>query len=121
MINENILFVLEDDELQSDISTTDIMNHLDKVELNNYDDNIIETINYKENYTIKQLMIICEYYEISKNIKLCKCNKDDIINILVSFETDLSNQEIVFKRKNMWYFMSEIKNDKFMKKYVMLW
>lgn len=119
MINENISFVLEDDELQSDISLTDIEKHLDNVELNNYD--IMETINYKENYTIKQLMVICEYYEISKNIKSCKCNKDDIINILVSFESDLINQEIVFKRKNMWYFMSEIKNDKFMKKYVMLW
>ena len=72
--NENIAFELEDDELKSDddISLSDIVNHLDNIddiELNNgYHDNIMETINYKENYTVKQLMIICEYYEISKNI-----------------------------------------------------
>ena len=43
-----------------------------------------------------------------------------IIEILVSFESDLNNSDIVFKRQNMWFFINELKNDKFMKKYL-LW
>ena len=77
-------------------------------------------INYHENFTVKELLLICDYYGFAKELKTNKCNKDQIIEILVSFESNLNNSDIVFKRQNMWFFINELKNDKFMKKFL-LW
>lgn len=79
---------------------------------------VTESNNYTINFTIKQLMVICEYYGLSKMLKSNKNNKEYIVNALVLFEKDYANQDIVFKRRNMWYFMAELKNDKLMKKYI---
>ena len=84
-------------------------------------DEYAEHVNYKINYTVKQLLVICDYYNISKNIKLIKANKDDIITNLISFENNPDNYNIVNKRKQLWYYMEELKNDKFMKKFILLW
>jgi len=73
---------------------------------------------YELEYNVKQLTRICEYYGISKEIKMNKLKKTDIIDFLIDFEENIENIEIVFKRQQLWYFMSELKNDKFMKKYV---
>ena len=79
-----------------------------------------EVVNYNINYTVKQLLQICEYYNISKEIRMTKCNKDEIINIIVLFEHNPVNYDIICRRKQMWFYINELKNDKFMKKYV-LW
>jgi hypothetical protein len=79
-----------------------------------------EMINYNENFTVKELLLICEYYGFAKDIRINKFNKEQIIDFLVLFETDPNNCDIVFKRQNMWFYMNELKNDKFMKKFV-LW
>ena len=75
---------------------------------------------YKINYTVKELLIICDYYEIAKEIKNNKYNKEEIINALVHFENNPINDEIFMRRQSMWYYIDKLKNDKFMKKYV-LW
>jgi len=80
-----------------------------------------EIVNYKINFTVKQLMQICEYYGISKNMKLTKANKDEIINNIVLFENDPCNYDIVIKRNLMWHYIKELKSDKFMKKFILLW
>ena len=104
---ENILNI---DELMAEIENTDLN-----------DDLIVpHMINYNENYTVKELLLICEYYGFAKDLKNNKLNKEQIIDFLVSFETNENNSEIVFKRQNMWFYMNELKNDKFMKKFV-LW
>jgi hypothetical protein len=66
------------------------------------------------------LLLICDYYGIGKELKINKATKDVIIQILLDFEMNPLNSNIVFKRQNMWFYMNELKNDKFMKKYV-LW
>ena len=104
---ENILNI---DELMAEIENTDLN-----------DDLIVpHMINYNENYNVKELLLICEYYGFAKDLKNNKLNKEQIIDFLVSFETNENNSEIVFKRQNMWFYMNELKNDKFMKKFV-LW
>ena len=109
---------IENQEKES-INLEDFMNEIENSELND-DFFITKMINYRENFTVKDLLLICEYYGFAKDIKNNKCNKEQIIEILVSFESDLNNSDIVFKRQNMWFYMSELKNDKFMKKYL-LW
>ena len=123
--NTNITFFLDDfldDENYSKTEQIDINSFLQEFENTEvYNDLLFpQTINYIENYTVKELLLICEYYGFAKDLKNKKYNKNAIANFLVEFEINPSNNDIVFKRKNMWVNINELKNDKFMKKYV-LW
>jgi hypothetical protein len=77
-------------------------------------------INYSENSTVKELLLICDYYGFAKELKANKCNKEQIIQILVEFEMNPLNSDVVYKRRTAWFYANELKNDKFMKKFV-LW
>ena len=83
-----------------------------------YDKVYIEIKNYDLNFTVKQLTQICEYYNLSKDIKLNKMKKQEIIEQIIMFENNDDNYDIVLKRKELWYYMNELKNDKQMKKFV---
>jgi len=78
-----------------------------------------QMIYYHENFTIKDLLLICDYYDITKELKK-KYTKDVIVHFLVDFESNPENNTVVIQRKNMWFYMEQLKNDKFMKKFV-LW
>ena len=107
----------KEEEIQFNID--ELMAEIENTDLN--DDLIVpHMINYNENYNVKELLLICEYYGFAKELRNNKYNKEQIIDFLVSFETNENNSEIVFKRQNMWFYMNELKNDKFMKKFV-LW
>lgn len=104
-------------ETENDFNIDGLMAEIENTELNN-DLAVPQMINYHENYTVKELLLICEYYGFAKDLKTNKCNKEQIIDFLVSFESDVNNSGIVFKRQNMWFYINELKNDKFMKKFV---
>jgi hypothetical protein len=120
---ENIIFSLNEDEENnvndSEFDMNEILNQFEDIAVN--DDLMIpHIIHYHENFTIKELLLICDYYGFGKELKANKYNKDMIIQYLVEFESNPKNNDIVFKRQNMWSYINELKNDKFMKKYV-LW
>ena len=75
---------------------------------------------YYEMYTIKELMKICQYYGIAKDIKSAKCKKQDIVSTIVFFEGQPENYNIVIKRNSMWAFMKELQEDPKMRAYI-LW
>ena len=79
-----------------------------------------DEIYYNEKYTLKDLMKICCYYGIDKNIKASKCRKPDIIATIVFFEGQPENAAIVCKRHNMWAYMKELMTDPKMRAYL-LW
>jgi hypothetical protein len=85
-------------------------------------EDIIDTsmyvLNYNLNFNVKQLLQICDYYGIAKTMRQQKCNKDEIIMMLVDFEASEENCDIVTKRQLLWYYVNELKNDSFMKKYI---
>ena len=121
--NENVFFSL--DESDQSENSNEIPNFLDDFDFSNEindlnNEGIIEVISvdYKINYTVKELLLMCEYYGIAKELKKNKSNKDVIIFDLVSFENNPLNNEIVLRRQGMWYYMSKLKNDNFMKKYI---
>ena len=140
--NENIFFSIIDNDVKNHDDTNDniynnndnnyekllsnelsqILDELDdkngKLNLN-YNENAAKIINYTLNYKLKDLYLICEYYNLLKEVKQNKYNKDEIINLIVNFENNINNTEIVFKRMNMWFYINELKNDKFMKKFVL--
>jgi hypothetical protein len=126
---ENISFFLNEIEIESnnDITLEDLIHKVDQAEtpthkINHHinNDMIPYFVDYQINYTIKQLLMICDYYDISKICKMNKCNKEEIIHHLMVFENDLENIEIVLQRKNLWFYLNELKKDKFTKKFV-LW
>ena len=102
---ENSSFDINSNSYLNSISVTDIM---------------VKILDYDLNYNVKQLLLICEYYGIVKTVKANKFKKDDIISFLLEFEENPENYLVVYKRKQLWFFMNELKNDKFMKKYL-LW
>lgn len=81
-------------------------------------DTTMYVFNYQLNFNVKQLLQICDYYGIAKTMRQQKCNKDEIIMMLVDFEASYENCEIVTKRQLLWYYVNELKNDSFMKKYI---
>ena len=70
--------------------------------------------NYDSNFNLKQLSLICEYYKININ----KLKKQEVIEQVILFENNDAHLAIVIKRKEMWYYLNELKNDKMMKKFV---
>lgn len=102
---ESSSFEINSNSYMNSISVTDIM---------------VKILDYDLNYNVKQLVLICEYYGIVKTVKANKFKKDEIISFLLEFEENPDNYSIVYKRKQLWFFMNELKNDKFMKKYL-LW
>jgi hypothetical protein len=117
-----ISYYIEEIEKNDDnnLNIDEFMNELENIELENNDLLVPNMVNYHENYTVKELLLICEYYGFAKELKNYKFNKDQIIEFLVAFESDQNNSDIVFKRQNMWFYINELKNDKFMKKFL-LW
>ena len=131
--NENITFKFTDTDTDTDTDnyntdntdntlTDEFYALLNKSEEpssdNQYDNIFMEIKNYDLNFTLKQLTQICEYYNLSKDIKINKMKKQDIIEQIILFEHSYENYNTVLKRKEMWYYMGELKNDKLMKKMV---
>ena len=84
------------------------------------DEIFVQMKNYDINFNVKQLALICEYYGLTKDIRINKLKKQDIIEQIILFENNTDNIGIFIKRKEMWYYMNELKNDKLMKKFI-LW
>jgi len=128
--NENIFFSIDEelnqqsDNKEENVTLTRLLDEINNDVNFNFVSNeeIIEMMfnEYKINYTVKELLLICDYYGIAKEMKNNKYNKDEIINVLVHFENDPINNDIFMRRQSMWYYIDKLKNDKFMKKYV-LW
>jgi hypothetical protein len=125
---ENITFFLNDKtecdddlidlyKLQNDLNDIEIYGQ-HPVPANESDDIFLQMKDYEINYTVKQLMLICEYYDILKDVRANKAKKQDIIEQILLFEKNMENFEITMKRKELWYYINELKNDKMMKKFV---
>ena len=114
-MTDNISFFLEEktnyEKPQFDINS--ILNELTD-ECTDY----LTDFYYEKEYTIKELLKICDYYGIDKNIS--KCKKQEIISSIIFFESLPENSNIVKRRHEMWEYILKLKNDPKMKKYV-LW
>lgn len=118
--NENITIFLNEDGGEDLLDLCKLQDELNNMEFNNGpmgDDVFMEMKNYELNFNVKQLMLICEYYNI-KDIRTNKLKKQDIIEQIILFESNPENIEIVTKRKELWYYIDELKNDKMMKRFV---
>lgn len=122
----NIRYTLEDNHVNKKISYDEIkkdVNEQEKNIINNsdyindfYSQILLEEQDYNENYTKKQLEMIADYYSISKRKK----RKNQLIEDIVEFENKIEHMEIVEKRKLLWFYIQEIKNDNYLNKFLIL-
>lgn len=135
---DNISFFLEDKtqdidnsieiekmlhELEDDVMCYDLMTNIETntyyLTKKIYDDKYgINNEQFYQEYPVKQLLRICNYYDIEKNVKMAKYKKQDIISSIVYFESLPENVEIVNNRHRMWSYITELMQDSKMKKYV---
>jgi hypothetical protein len=116
-LNENLC---EIEKLLSDfeqISYIDTMDNSNRICIED-DEMYTEMVNYDMNYTVKQLLLICDYYALMKDVRTNKMKKQDVIEQILLFENNIENYEVVTRRKELWYYISELKTDKMMKKFV---
>ena len=103
--------------IQETFETFEIFNYNGETELTTQelqDKAYILENDYLNNYTVKSLGQIMDYYELNKkNLK-----KDEIIQILVIFESDPQNEPLVEKRLRLWENIKELKKVKYFSKYI---
>jgi len=124
---EQLFFELNN--LNSNLSNYEIINS-HYINIENYNINeqplgyIMKKIHYNNDYlfyrehNIKELLKICDFYNI--NLKKIKIKKENLINIIINFENNISNLLIVEKRIQKWNYIYELIFDNKMKKYI-LW
>jgi len=78
------------------------------------DDILALELDYDTNYIKKDLIKIAEYYDIS----IRKKNKKDIITDIVEYETNSENTIMVERRKELWFYITEIQEDSYLSKYL---
>ncbi len=65
-------------------------------------------------YPVKDLIKFCEYYKLKRKRK-----KKDIIQQLILFECDYSNNEIVETRRTLWEYILVLKDDNYFKRFIL--
>lgn len=119
-IMENIYcdVIEKDNKEQIDINQlltiVDDNNSLNK-DINCIDEQIALELDYSNNYTVKSLGKILDFYELSKK----KMRKDEMIQLIVIFETDPNNYILVENRKQLWKNFKELKEHSFFSKYIL--
>lgn len=114
------------------ISTDDVKHKLyktlSKAELMQ---DIIDMSDYSEleafydNLDLKEIIRIAGFYNIvtKKYIDSMKHNihtiKDELITKIIMFETNKENIEKIYNRKKMWYYLNNLRNNQYMKQFVM--
>lgn len=73
-------------------------------------------LEYQENYTVKGLIKILDYYNLPKrNMK-----KRNMIDSILIYESEIENIEIIIKRRTMWYYIRELKEDDYLKQFIII-
>ena len=113
----------EEEEIQYTDLLQELKNEEEKIEqMNSFvesteftlDDIVALQLDYDTNYLKKDLIKIAEYYDISVRKK----NKKDIINEIVEYETNSENTIMVERRKELWFYITEIQEDSYLSKYL---
>ena len=73
-------------------------------------------LDYELNYIVGELKRIVSYYNLSTR----KLRKSEIIDVICDYELNEENCFFVEKRKQQWFYLKELQNDPFFKKYILI-
>ena len=111
-MNNNICYkIYENNENNDNNNFNNLMN-----EIINNDISEVE-IDYN-NYNVKQLKLIYNFYKTKTKKKNLK--KTELINEIINFELNNDNKMIVNKRKQLWFYIKELKNDDYLNKFILI-
>jgi hypothetical protein len=124
MMNEHIFFNVQ--ELHTHTHKLDNLDNFDKhnhfdlenllIDLHNSPyDPYNDYLEYMNNYNVKSLTNILGYYNINKN----KLVKDEMVQLIILFENEPTNKNIVYQRKRLWKNIIELKNNDYFKKFIL--
>lgn len=87
------------------------------IDMNNSSEHDIyhDYLDYMNNYNVKSLTNILGYYNINKN----KLVKDEMVQLIILFENEPTNKNIVYQRKRLWNNIIELKNNDYFKKFIL--
>ena len=122
---DNLSFLLQETKTNnSNITVNDLIediNNMDDVifSMSNIDDSYLgdfyaQEINYDTNFTKKELEKILDYYEISKRRK----KKAQMIEEIILYEKNNENIYTVLKRKKLWGYIKELKEDTYLRQFI---
>jgi len=123
---ENINYFLKEDD--HDNNSNNVILSSDEVEQFNYTINIHQLLPevelyYKSNFNVKQITQILTYYGIQKSTSNSngkgKMTKDEMIQVLLFFESEPLNIERVQKRIRLWKNIQELKADSYFSKFIL--
>ena len=126
MMNEHIFFnVKELHTSRMDLDLDNLLIDMNKSQLDmnksqlDLDNSIYDPyhgyLEYMNNYTVKNLTNILGYYNINKN----KLVKDEMVQLIILFENEPTNKNIVDQRKRLWKNILELKNNEYFKKFIL--
>ena len=69
---------------------------------------------YMTNYTVKQLTHILHYYKLN----IGRLRKNEIVQLIILFESEYENHLIVNQRQKLWSCMNELKTDNYLSKFI---
>lgn len=109
--------IIIDNNYEDDIKK--INEEIEKISLeennfSDYDSAYAQILDYKTNYLKKDLIKIAEYYEISVRKK----TKDKLIEDILSFENNPENCIILERRQTLWFYLNELMEDNYLRKYI---
>ena len=123
----NIIFSMkakekDDSEVNEEALYEEILGSVDTITecieeeeyLSEMGDYMAQQIHYSTNYTKKELEKIADYYEIPKRRK----KKDILIEEILMYEFEPENVCQVFQRKKLWGYIKELKEDKYLRQFI---
>ena len=102
---------------QRSVTYDDLLREVDLMEITNralMDDYVAAEINYQTNFTKKELERVADYYGLSKRKK----KKGELVTDISIYEKDSDNFHKTQQRKKLWAYMQEIKEDKYLSKFL---
>ena len=115
---ENLSFSLKENKtIDSSVTIEDLIEDVENVNLDDdvdFDDFYAQEINYDTNFTKKDLEKIAAYYEIPKRRK----KKSQLIEEIILYEKNPENIYIVFQRKKLWGYIKELKEDNYLRQFI---
>ena len=124
----NIIFSMKEKEKKEEVEVNEealyeeILGSVDTITecieeedyLSELGDYMAQQIHYSTNYTKKELEKIADYYEIPKRRK----KKDILIEEILMYEFEPENVCQVFQRKKLWGYIKELKEDKYLRQFI---
>jgi hypothetical protein len=115
--SENIFYYINDLNNNDNNDTSSSINNEEKLTnlYNEYGINLNSFDYYMANYNVKQLTHIMNYYKIN----IHKLRKNEMAQLIVLFENEDKNIYSVNQREKLWNYISEIKNDEYLNKFLL--